>query len=175
MAIILGIELGLAAINAGLYIKRSAEMRNIKLPSREEMKHGAIKEELKYEKELQRGIPDGYIRAGLLISPGLFGIGGKVVDETTGRLSEEVLAEVIMNAEDIRLETETYRRLIKLLKSGVSEETIREIASRKLLIRGEQLKTPIIKAEDLLGVSLELIGKGQNKGRACRGEPDWYD
>lgn len=175
MAIILGMELGLAAINAGLYIKRSAEMRNIKLPSREEIKQGVIKEELKYEKKLKRGIPDSYIRAGLLISPGLFGIGGKVIDETTGRLSEDVLAEVIMNAEDIKLETETYKQLIKLLKSGISEETIREIASRKLLIKGEQLVTPIIKAEDLLGVNFEVISKGQNKGRVCRGEPDWYN
>ena len=175
MAIILGIELGLAAINAGLYIKRSAEMRNIKLPSQEEIKQEAIKEELKYEKELQRGIPDGYIQAGLLISPGLFGIGGKVIEQTTGRLSEEVLAEVIMNAEDIRLETESYKKLIGLLRLGVGEETIRQIDSRNLLIRGEQLSTPIIKAEDLLGINFEVISKGQNKGRVCRGEPNWYD
>jgi len=176
MATILGVEVGLFVVGAVVtYIKQQKEFGRVKLPTPETIWKRNVSTEKRREVRANRGIPDGYIQAGLLVSPGLFGIGGKVKDELTGRLIDEVSTEVIMSADDILQQTNYYKQLVKLLKQGVSQQVINVITERGLLVKNEKLTIPIIKAEDLLKVTFEMMNNDQLKGVTIRGEPTWYN
>ncbi|PIR57270.1 MAG: hypothetical protein COU72_01815 [Parcubacteria group bacterium CG10_big_fil_rev_8_21_14_0_10_41_35] len=171
MLVILGIECGLVAISCGRYLKRAKEMRNIPLPSPEEMRNSAIdfwlKEKSGRGKALRRGLSGSHLRVGMLRSSGLFEIG-----------SEEVLAEVFMDADLVRTESGLYQDLASVLKHGVNQSVIDVLDNRNLLIthstKGKTLKVTAIRASDLVNVANELARQKQLNGRTLKGEVIWY-
>ncbi len=173
MAIILGIEMGLSAINAAIYLKRSVETGRVELPSADQIRRRAVMDELAWEKELNRGTPDGYISVGNLMKRNFTGvISSKIKDR---EVSRETVGEIIIEVDSVDKNSDEYQKLTKLLQHGVKSSAWELLKTRGLLVQDEKMFLPQIKAVDLEQIIFELESKGQYTGETLPGEPIVYD
>jgi hypothetical protein len=181
MAIILGIEMGLVAINSAVYLKRSMENGRITLPPPEALRKKSVDDGVNFESWRQRGIPDGYISAGIISQPSVFGV----------KAGREVLIEVVAPAAEILDEsgnyTESHLALTDLLGKGINPGVVRELQTKNLLIKTNETAeieneegklvrveaVSVVKASDLIALAKEVIVPGDKN--LLIGEPVWYD